>query len=89
MAVRQHFPGTLTFKRAELEICTFPTKPSYRSHTARQLPGCQMPFNTQINQQLHFRDTRSSSISHAGVATGNGVLTSCLEVRSAPEPETD
>lgn len=56
---------------------------------AHQLPGCQTSFSTQTNQQLHFPDIRSSSISQGGVATGNGVLTSCLEVRSSPEPETD
>lgn len=72
-----------------MEIYTFRTEPIDHSHTAHRLPGCQMSFNTQITQQLHFPDMRSSSISHASVATGNGVLTSCLEVHSAPEPETD
>lgn len=72
-----------------MEIYAFGSRPIYYSHTAHRLPGCQISFTTQITQQLHFPDMRSSSISHAGVATGNGVLTSCLEVRSAPEPETD
>lgn len=66
-----------------------PLEQNKYSHTSTSLPGCQASFSTQTNQRLHFLDMKSSGISHGDVATGNGVLAVCLEVRFSPEPETD